>query len=231
MASYTKTNIYSLSDPLTSEVVYIGKTVRSLNKRLISHKSELFNTKKKQWMQELSAVGLEPKIELIDEVDIADWIFWEKYYISLFRSWGLAKFNISKGGGGDFWTGKDRGQEFRDKLSKSWKPNILSDESKKRKSEKLKSRIKSAEEIEKIRTALLGKKLSVEHKQALSDGHTRKKKCIQYYKNGNFIKQWDSVSEAARFFKFKSISPITRCCNGKRKTAYGYKWEFKTLAT
>ena len=53
-----------------------------------------------------------------------------------------------------------------------------------------------------------------------------KRKINQYDLDGNFIKQWDSLNEAARFLNKKSSGPISNCCSGKIKTAYGYKWEY-----
>ena len=54
---------------------------------------------------------------------------------------------------------------------------------------------------------------------------------IQYDLNNNFIKVFPSVSEAVRQIvpNTKSrgaISHITDVCKGKRKSAYGFKWQF-----
>ena len=43
---------------------------------------------------------------------------------------------------------------------------------------------------------------------------------------GNFIKSFDSILEAADFVHGKS-SNICCCCNNKAKTAYGYKWRYE----
>ena len=48
------------------------------------------------------------------------------------------------------------------------------------------------------------------------------KPIAQYDKNGNFIKTWNSASEFCRENGKTSISSIRRCCNGERKSAYGY---------
>lgn len=40
------------------------------------------------------------------------------------------------------------------------------------------------------------------------------------------IKAYDSMNEAYRALKVSSSSHIAEVCNGKRKTAYGYKWKF-----
>ena len=51
------------------------------------------------------------------------------------------------------------------------------------------------------------------------------KMIMQYDKNGNFIKEWESIKEARN--KLKISSHISDCCNGKRKTAGGYIWIYK----
>lgn len=54
------------------------------------------------------------------------------------------------------------------------------------------------------------------------------KPVLQYDLNRNFIKEWESISEAARTLDI-SMSGISKCCNnyGNMKKAGGYIWEFK----
>ena len=47
----------------------------------------------------------------------------------------------------------------------------------------------------------------------------------QYDLQGNFIKEWESASEAARQLNIKQ-SNISACCLGKTKTAYGHIWTY-----
>ena len=49
----------------------------------------------------------------------------------------------------------------------------------------------------------------------------------QIDKNGKVIKIWKSAAEVHRILKY-SIWSISQCCNGKRKTAYGYSWQYAT---
>lgn len=48
----------------------------------------------------------------------------------------------------------------------------------------------------------------------------------QYDQNGNFIKTWESMAEAARAFGAKRCNNIVLVCKGERKSAYGYKWKY-----
>lgn len=48
-------------------------------------------------------------------------------------------------------------------------------------------------------------------------------KVNQYKLDGTFIKTWDSISEAIKFYKNSGIYLV---CRGKKETASGYKWEY-----
>lgn len=54
---------------------------------------------------------------------------------------------------------------------------------------------------------------------------TQRKKVIQYDLNHNVIKIWDSLSDIKRVLDY-SISHISQCCNGYRKTANKYIWKY-----
>ena len=51
------------------------------------------------------------------------------------------------------------------------------------------------------------------------------KRIIQFSLLGNKIKKWDSMTEAAKSIGC-DISAISMCCNGIRKSAGGYRWEY-----
>lgn len=52
------------------------------------------------------------------------------------------------------------------------------------------------------------------------------KSVLQFDKNGNFIKEWISINEAARFTNM-SAGAIVGCCKGRRKTHKGFIWKYK----
>lgn len=64
--------------------VYLGKTNKPI-RRLREHKVN-FN-------KNIS-------LEVIDEVEKNDWVFWEQWWIEIFNSWGIQLLNKNKGGGG-----------------------------------------------------------------------------------------------------------------------------------
>jgi hypothetical protein len=54
------------------------------------------------------------------------------------------------------------------------------------------------------------------------------KPVLQFDKQGNFIKEYPSQSQASRKNKISQTN-ISRVCLGKRKTAGGFIWKFKNL--
>ena len=51
-------------------------------------------------------------------------------------------------------------------------------------------------------------------------------KVLQFDKQDNFIKEWNSVTEIETTLSIVSTS-IYSCCWGKRKSAGGFKWKYK----
>lgn len=56
----------------------------------------------------------------------------------------------------------------------------------------------------------------------------RYRKVYQYTLDGDFITEWDNLTLAAEGCGgINKITGISQCCNGKRKTAYGFQWRYK----
>ena len=51
-------------------------------------------------------------------------------------------------------------------------------------------------------------------------------KIRQLTKDGKFIKEWDSATEACKELGIKSSSHVYAVCKGNRSTTGGYKWEY-----
>ena len=70
---------------LENEVpVYLGKT-NEPNRRLREHRMNF---------------SKDVILEVIDEVEEHEWIFWEQWWIEIFNSWNITLLNRNKGGGG-----------------------------------------------------------------------------------------------------------------------------------
>ena len=48
---------------------------------------------------------------------------------------------------------------------------------------------------------------------------------LQFNLDGKFIKKWDSIIQVERELGFANGN-IGKCCKGKKKLAYGYKWHY-----
>lgn len=215
----TKFYIYCLIDPLNGQIRYIGYT-KNIQKRFYGHiskcKSKRNNSRKDNWIRHLLNEKVKPIIEIIDEFDDPDSIdtikFWEMHYISLFKSWGFDLTNATDGGDG-----------------------IICAESRKKISEKLKGN-KNAEGTigwskgkkflnNEIGTKR-GTKFTVEHKNNLRGPHFgRRIPILQYSLTDEFIREWDSATQASIELGISS-SGINSVCNKARNKSGGFIWKY-----
>jgi group I intron endonuclease len=92
----------------------------------------------------------------------------------------------------------------------------------KKHSEQTKKKMSEAQKGE--NNHMYGKTLSEEHKKKMSKA--LKKPIIQYTKDGEFIKEWPSLSDAAKSLGIHN-GCISSACTGKRKSAGGFLWKYK----
>ena len=69
-----------------------------------------------------------------------------------------------------------------------------------------------------------GLKHTAEHNQKISDSH--KKRVCCYTREGNKVGTFESIMTASDFVG-GSFRVISACCNGKKKSGYGYIWRFE----
>ncbi len=96
-----KISIYTLTDPRTNEIRYIGKTINKLNIRLSKHISNVKYGKLnycKNWILSLMKLGLKPIIQLIEETNESQWEEREKFWIKQFKLEGKRLTNATEGG-------------------------------------------------------------------------------------------------------------------------------------
>ena len=108
--------IYSLKDPETYQIRYIGKTT-NINTRLKSHitRSRHNTYHSARWVQSVIKKGLRPIIELVEECTEENWVEREKYWIAYYRE-HFDLTNLLDGGEGGFlksrkgskWTDEQR---------------------------------------------------------------------------------------------------------------------------
>jgi hypothetical protein len=132
--------IYTLSDPITNEVRYIGQTKHSLEERLRGHLKGKGKTYRVHWINSLKNKGLVPNIELIEEVDKSIGSQTEIYWISMFRFWGFNLTNLTDGGETSTTKNIIRSKEWCENIRKSKLNFKYSKESKLKMSESAKKR-------------------------------------------------------------------------------------------
>ena len=154
----------------------------------------------------------------------------EEYWLKKFDAENNPEFynktNKSFGNSGQTEEGKKRISIAK----KGWQPTK---EQKIKMSENRKGHSMYTEEWkQKISKSTQGIKKSEEYKELMKEkmgGNTnRRKKVIQYDMEGNFIKEWDYVLEAAYSLGKKTGAAITEVCSGKRKSIYCYVWKYKS---
>ena len=171
-----KVYIYSLSCPKTEYIKYIGKAEDALYryKKHIEESLRGKNTKKCKWIKSLINNGLNPILNIEDIVNENEWIFWEKYYISLYKSFGFDLKNGTNGG--------DGGKMNNDIIEKI--------------REKAKKRPQTEHQKQTVKKLMMGNKHAI-------GGKSRSKKIeCKNIKTGGSI-SFNSITEAAEILKIK----------------------------
>lgn len=204
--------IYQIQNDVNGKL-YVGKTEFSIEKRFKEHCNDAFSDRceKRPLYSAMKKYGVEHfHISLIEETDNPEER--EKYWIEYLGTFKNG-YNATIGGDGKRYIDYD--------LVVITYTN-------------LKSISKTAQALN-ICTKTVSTILDIKKVNKLSSPEVSKlyksNPIIQYDLNNNFIKVFPSVSEAARQIvpNTKShgvISHITDVCKGKRKSAYGFKWQF-----
>ena len=203
--------IYVLKDPITNEIKYVGKSINPLD-RCRKHISEAkitgVNNHRVNWIKSLLKLGLKPNIEIIDEID-GEWEWLEQYWISQFKTWGFKLTNTTDGGENPpSWKGKTHTDEYKEIRRISMKDNNPA----KNMTNKWRENISKAH-----------KKNNFLPTKAIE---SIKKKVNQFTLEGDFIKTWDSITDAAKGVGLKNSHSIGAVCRGERNKSGGFKWGY-----
>lgn len=95
------TFIYALKDPETGNCRYVGKSDNPKGRFSYHlHVKDRKPNHRTNWIAHLAAHGKRPVLEILDEVPKAQWQFWEREYIRIFRAIGFDLVNTTEGGEG-----------------------------------------------------------------------------------------------------------------------------------
>lgn len=169
MVDTRKVKIYALKHPDTLEVRYVGKTVRSLSRRLGNHianaKGNQHNKHLSNWILKILALGKRPLIELLEECEHSVWQEKEKFWISKYPN----LINLTSGGDG--CDGFIHSEATKEKLRIAKLGYKHSEEFKRNMSKRLKGVPLTEEHKAHIGNANRGRKASLETKKKLSEAH------------------------------------------------------------
>lgn len=213
--------IYKITSPQGR--VYVGQAV-NIEKRKSSYRRG-HSTSQRRLHNSINTYGYDQHIfEVVEQCPIKELNtrerYWQEYYDVLSEkglNCKLTKVGDKSGVHSEETKrkqskaniGKIISQDIRDKISKTLKGNIPWN--------------KGTTGIHK-QTEESNNKRSTSGKLA----STVAKEVLQYNKEGQFIQEWSSARQVGIQLGKQSGSAITECCQGKRKTIYGFIFKYKT---
>jgi len=207
--------IYTLSDPITLDIRYVGITSKTLEYRYKRHFYDKKNYKKRKWFKQLDDISLRPIIEELDVVDFDGWEFWEKWYISLFKSFGFDLVNLTEGGEGMF--GYIHTEETKQKIREKRKLQIFTEKTLDKLSEVNMGNLKAFNKKHSKEVNILKSK-----NQRGKFGGTILKISV----DGN-IEKFDSISDAGDSIGLKQNNIWYACRERKDKLYKGFYWKYE----
>lgn len=223
--------IYTLSHPITNEIKYVGKTEISLLKRLYYHIWDIKRTKNKHklhWFKNLTSQKLIPKIELLDEVTIDEWRFWEQYWISQIKSWGFNLINITDGGEGYssyqlklLWATKEYREHHTKRMTGKNNPSYG-----KKVSNKTKKILREKCPRYGKQNGNFGKEKSITYKEKNRLSQPTLKTIIRKDINDNYIDEWIGIKNMCRNLNLDD-GAVVRVLKGKCRQHKNFKFEYK----
>lgn len=239
--------IYSLSDPNTNEIRYIGKTVDPFYRfwnhiHEARHNKRAKNEQKLEWIRGLLANGLRPILSIIEEIPTEIWEEREMYWIAKYKEEGSSLLNVTKGGRNGVVSKecraalakcKDRGRpkgwhhtdEARAKIKAKRALQVITEEHRHNISIAIKGKKRSEEQKQKVR----GVKKSEIGRQNIARGRIGVgiKKVQQITPNGEIL-IFDSSFEVAYFYN-TDVGRVHKQCNNPNIKSKKLKGKFSYI--
>lgn len=234
--------IYTLSHE--NVIRYIGIS-NNVDKRFRQHINESknknnkvkYNSHKSNWIRKVKDI----KIDVIDICEKRNFCFWEKYYISLFKSWGFNLLNKTIGGEGTYgYKFSNESKEIKSKNMIGIKNHFFG----KKHTDETKDMLSKIDRTG-SKNSMYGKKHNCKTIQILSekkiglydgDKNPRARKLYQYDLQNNLIKCWNCAKDCADFYNIsrgnissysKNNTNVDLYKNGKYRILKGFIFKFK----
>jgi group I intron endonuclease len=200
---------------------YVGKTKcfktrikQHLNKDRFIHKSYFYN-----WLNKQLSEDKEYFIDILEEVNDSNWQEREKYWIKHIKENGYKLTNMTDGGDGN--NNQTFTEESKEKRRQKMIGHKLSEHTKKLISEAHKGKTVTNSTKEKLRKINLGKPCPESVKDFLS------RKVNQYTLSGEFIKTYNSLTEASKEIGCRKSSLSNAIKRNKTKKFKEFLWDYK----
>jgi group I intron endonuclease len=238
--------IYKITNNVTGDL-YIGQTRQTINKRYINHKSEARRTSIKSVLYDsmreygfdnfevscVSEIKAETKEDLSTLLNAAERTYIEQLKPAYNSAPGVTgvpwtderkeKFKELMSGENNPCFGKTKSDETRKKLSDALKGRVISEESRKKTSQTMKGTPKSEETKQRMKEAANNRS----YKPPSGKDHHNSKSIDQFDLQGNLIKTFESIGQAAKELSLQT-NGICLCCKGRLKTSGGYIFKYTT---
>lgn len=204
--------IYKITNDINDKI-YIGKTIRSQKRRMYEHCYDSMHKpiKNKPLHAAMKKYGCEHfDIHLIEECPIENLFDREIYWIEFYHSYGNG-YNATKGGDGTIYCDYQKIKELFDSGMNG-------------------KEISELLGYDHANCCSILKSMGVSQEQLLHGCNSnRRKPVLQFTVNTNeLVCEYESLRAAAIAMGGKNKDYcISRVCQKKQKTAFGYRWEYK----
>ena len=200
---------------------YVGKT-KHFETRIKQHLYKdrfMYNSYFYRWLNKHLSEDKQFFVDILEEVNDSNWQEREKYWIKHVKENGYKLTNMTDGGDGN--NNQIFTEESREKRRQKMLGNKLSEKTKKLISKAHKGKIVSELTKQKLREINLGKPCPQHVKEITS------KKVNQFTLSGDFIKTFNSLTEASIEINCRKSSLSNAINTKKVKSFKGFLWEFK----
>lgn len=190
---------------------YVGKTNKTIEQRFKEHTMECKRDRcnKRPLYSAMNKYGTEHfHVEKLEKCSAELSAERESYWIKQLKTYGSDGYNATKGGDG----------------KKYYDYDIIANKYLELQNQKETAAFFNCDTAV-VRQACIEKNIPIKSSQSWLKEHGHKVAMIDL-KTNNVLRVFSNVSEAYHFLNKQQSGHISLVCNGKRKSAYGYKWKY-----